>query len=93
MQGFDHAAQQVDFELWMHRANPGRVIRIAMMALGENIDRVNLAHLQGFNESLRIELRSHTVAFQGSMEIQVDLAKAVVCFLHGFLWRKKLNVL
>jgi len=64
-----------------------------MMALGENVDCVDLAHLQRFHKYPRIELGPYSVTFEGGVKIQVDLAKAVIGFLHRILLPEKFIVL
>ena len=66
----------------MHGAHLGRVVRIAVVALGEDVDGVDMAHLERFDKDVRVEICANISALGRGVEVQVDLAKAVAVW-HG----------
>ena len=57
------------------------------MTLREDVDRINMTHLQCFNKSIGVKLIPDSPTFERGMKIQVNLAKTVVVLpfaIHGF---------
>ena len=73
----DHVAQQVGArEVGMRRAGLGRIVRPAVMALGEDGDRVDMRLLERRHEVVGIERRADAGDMLGGVEVEVDLAVA-----------------
>ena len=76
-QRLDHVAQQVGpRQLRMRLADLGRVVRPAVVALGEDGDRVDVRPLQRRDEIVGIERRADRRDVLGGVEVEVDLAIA-----------------
>ena len=74
---FDLPAEQVKFQIGVHCANLGRVICVSVMALGKNIDGINVRRFDRSGKSLRIEVRANPLALQRGVKVKMNLAKAV----------------
>ena len=59
VQGLDLLPEQVKLQVGVHRANLGGVVRIAVVALGEYVDGIDMPHLQRIDKNLRVEIRSN----------------------------------
>ncbi len=71
----DHFAQQIrPRQLRVRRADLGRIIGPAMVALGEDGDRVHMRRLEGAHEILCIEVRADGRDMLGGMKVEMDLA-------------------
>src|SRR5215208_4509826 len=86
VQRLNHLTQKVKLELRMHCPNASRVIRIAMVALSKNIDRVNFAKLKRFDKCLCVKFIADCFTLQGSMKVEMYLAISVVDRFHNFLY-------
>jgi hypothetical protein len=49
-----------------------------VVALGEDVDRIDLARLQGFDKDPRVKILPNSAAFQRSVKIEMHLAVAVL---------------
>ncbi len=72
--GRQHLAQQIALELRVRRADCGRVIAQAVVALGEDCDRVDTRGLERAHELGRVEIGADAGDIRRGMEIEVNLA-------------------
>jgi hypothetical protein len=81
MAGFDLRAEQVELQVRMHPADLGRIVAPAVVALGKNIDRIDVRQLERFLELLLREMRPDIRQMFRGVKIQMNLAGS--CFLFG----------
>ena len=84
MQGLDLLSHQVKFQMWMHRPDLGGIVGEAVMAFGENRDRVHVRLFHRRGEFGRVEIFADVSNVRRCMKIQMYLAKGKVelFFLH-----------
>jgi hypothetical protein len=70
--------EQVDAQPGVHRADLGRVVGVAVVALGEDVDAVDVrvGHRRG--EGCGVEVDCHVGDVARRVEVEVDLAEPVL---------------
>src|SRR6185437_1946608 len=68
-------AQQIPFEVWVHRAHASGIVAQAVMAGREAGDRLNMRLLEGARELLGIEVLANRWNQRRGMKVEMDLAE------------------
>jgi hypothetical protein len=65
----------------MHHAHLSRVIRVAVMAFGEDGHRIDMAHAHRLREALGIEIRTNILDKGRGVKIEMNLSITQLDFL------------
>src|SRR5262249_40764372 len=82
MQRFDLLAHQVKLQVRVDGADFGRIVRVAVMTLGENGHRIDMAHFYRFGKLFGVKIGADVRTIRRGMKIEMQLSEAKVSLAH-----------